>query len=89
MYFVHSHTHTHTHTHTFVQVFFEKLDKASETILFTAIISVIKSRRMRWVKQVAHMVQMKNTWKILIRNLKRRPRHTWDNIKMNYKEIVS
>jgi hypothetical protein len=50
-------------------------------------------RRTRWVRHVAHMGQMKNAYKILVRKpegkrLLKRPRHRWeDNIRTDLKEI--
>jgi hypothetical protein len=45
-------------------------------------------RRMRWVGHVAHMGDMRNMYKILVRKPKgkrphRRPRYTWKNIRMD------
>jgi hypothetical protein len=65
--------------------------------LYTSIniITVIKSRRMRWVGHVACMGEMKNTYKILIREPEgRRPlrkcRHRWeDNIRIDVRVIGS
>jgi hypothetical protein len=57
------------------------------------IIRVIKSRRMRWVGDVACMIQMRNAYKILVvmperKILLRRPRCRWDdNIRMDVREI--
>jgi hypothetical protein len=47
------------------------------------VISVIKSR-MRWVGNVTHMGEMRNAYKILVRNLEgkkpfRRPRHRYED----------
>jgi hypothetical protein len=53
------------------------------------IISMIKSRRMGWVGNVARMGEMRNVYKILIvrsevKGLLGRPRRRWDgNIKLN------
>ena len=57
------------------------------------IIQVIKSRRMRWVGQVACMGEWRGAYRVLVRKLegKRplgRPRYRWDNnIKMDLQEI--
>jgi hypothetical protein len=54
---------------------------------------VIKSRRIRGVEHVAHMLGMRNGYKVSGRKAEgkrplRRPRHRWEgNIKMNCKEI--
>jgi hypothetical protein len=47
------------------------------------IIRVIKSRRIRWMGHVAHMGEMRNVYKILVRKpegkrLLGRPRHIWE-----------
>jgi hypothetical protein len=55
------------------------------------IISMLKSRRMRWVGHVVRMGTKRNAYRILVRRLegKRplgRPRRSWvDNIKMDLK----
>jgi hypothetical protein len=57
------------------------------------IIRVIKSRRMRWVEHVAHMIQMRNGFKSLVRKPKRRrplriPRCGWkDDTQMDLRKI--
>jgi len=57
------------------------------------IISVIKSRRMKWMGHVTHMEEMRNAYNILVGKLKekrplRRPRHRWDNnIRMGLREV--
>jgi hypothetical protein len=57
-----------------------------------SIITMIKSRRMRWTGNVARMGEKMNAYRILVENLegKRplgRPRHRWvDNIKMDLRE---
>jgi hypothetical protein len=57
------------------------------------IIRVIKSRRVRWAGQVAHMLEMWNAYKILIGNkqykrLLGRPGHRWEGrIRMDLREI--
>jgi len=59
------------------------------------IIRVIKSRRMRWMAHVAHIGEMRNSYKILVRKPEekrplgiRRLRHRWqDNIRMDLREI--
>jgi hypothetical protein len=38
----------------------------------TDFVQVIKSRRMRWVGHVGCMGEMRNTYKIVVRNLKER-----------------
>jgi hypothetical protein len=54
---------------------------------------MIKSRRMRWAGNTAHMGEIRSVYEILARKLegKRplgRPRHRWGyNIKMDLKEI--
>jgi hypothetical protein len=54
---------------------------------------VIKSRRMRWVKHVAHMGDKTGTYRALVERPKARrplgrPRHRWeDNIKMDLQEV--
>ena len=53
------------------------------------IIGVIKSRRMRWAGNVAHMGQRRGACRVLVgkpegKKLLGRPRHRWeDNIKMD------
>jgi hypothetical protein len=60
----------------------------------TDIISMIKSKRMRWSVQVACMGEIRNAYKILIekpegkRPLGRSRRRRQENIKMNHKEYV-
>jgi hypothetical protein len=57
------------------------------------IIGVIKSRRMRWSWHVAHMREMRNSYKISVRKPEgkrplKRPRHKCkDNIRLNCREI--
>jgi hypothetical protein len=57
------------------------------------IISMIKSRRMRWVVHVAHMGEMRNACKMVVgkpegRRPCRRSRHRWeDNIRMDLREM--
>jgi hypothetical protein len=54
---------------------------------------MIKSRRMRRVRCVAHMGEGKSVYRVLVGRPKgkrplRKPRHRWeDNIKMNLREI--
>jgi hypothetical protein len=54
---------------------------------------VIKSRRMRWTGYIAHIGQVRNLFKILIRKPKRkrplgRSRHKWEDIiQMDLREI--
>jgi hypothetical protein len=55
-------------------------------------ISMIMSRRTRWVKDVAYMGQKRNAHRILVgkvegKRLIRRQRYRWDNIKMDLTEI--
>jgi hypothetical protein len=56
-------------------------------------ITVNKSRRMRLVRHVTYMVEMRNAYKILVGNHEgkrslRRSRHRWkDNIRMDLREI--
>jgi hypothetical protein len=58
-----------------------------------SIISMIKSRRMRWAGHVAQMGEKRNACRILVGNpdgkrRMRRPRRRWvDNIKMDLREI--
>jgi hypothetical protein len=55
-------------------------------------IQVIRSRRMRWVEQVAQMGEMRNAYNILVgkaegKRLLRRPRHRWEgDIRMELRE---
>jgi hypothetical protein len=57
------------------------------------IVTVIKSRRMRWVGHVAYIVEGRDVWRFLVGRHKwkrplGRPRHRWeDNIKMDLREI--
>jgi hypothetical protein len=57
------------------------------------IIKAVKSRRMRWVKHVTHIGEIRNAYKILVRKHEgkrplRRPSCTWeDNIRMYLREI--
>jgi hypothetical protein len=56
------------------------------------IVKVMKSRRMRWERNVACMVEMRNAYKILIRKPEglrpfKRPRHGWEGIRMDVSEI--
>jgi hypothetical protein len=56
-------------------------------------ITVIKSRIMKWAGHVAHMGEMRNAYKILVRKPEgkrplRRPRDRWeDNIRMDVREV--
>jgi hypothetical protein len=58
-----------------------------------SIITMIKSRRMRWAGQVARKTEKRNAYRILVGNPqgKRtvgRPRRRWvDNIRMDFREI--
>jgi hypothetical protein len=58
-----------------------------------SIIRMIKSRRMRWIRHVAHMTNKRNACRILVgrQDGKRplgRPRYRWeDNVKMGFREI--
>jgi len=60
-------------------------------IIIIIIITVIESRRMRWMVHVRCTEQMKNAYKNLAGNRERKrrfvtPRHKWkDNIKMAFK----
>ena len=55
---------------------------------------VIKSRRMRWAGHVAHMVEERGAYKVLVgkpegKRPLGRPRHRWvDNIRMDLQEWV-
>jgi hypothetical protein len=57
------------------------------------IVRVIKSRRMRWVGHVAHMVEGRGAYRVLVgrpegKRPLGRPRRRWeDNIKMDLREI--
>jgi hypothetical protein len=50
---------------------------------------MIKSKRMRWMRHVAHLGEMRNACKIVVgkpegKRLLRRPRHRWeDSINMD------
>jgi hypothetical protein len=58
-----------------------------------SIIRMIKSRRMRWARHVARMVEKRNAYMILVgkpegKRPLGRPRRRWvDNIKMDLREI--
>jgi hypothetical protein len=55
------------------------------------IVSVIKSRRMRWAGHVARMGEGRGIYRVLVGRPegKRRPRHRWENkIKMDFREIA-
>jgi hypothetical protein len=58
-----------------------------------SIITVIKSRRMRWSGHVARMSEKRNAYRILVgkpegKRPLRRPRRRWvDNIEMDLREI--
>jgi hypothetical protein len=48
--------------------------------LSVVFVKVIKSRRMRWVWHIAHMGEMRNKHRILVRKQEKplgRPRHKW------------
>jgi hypothetical protein len=54
---------------------------------------VIKSRMMIWTGHIAGMGEMKNVYKILVKKPEgrkpfRRQRHSWENIRMDLREIV-
>ena len=56
------------------------------------IVRVIKSRRLRWTGHVARMDEGRSVFKILTgtpagKRPLGRPRHRWDNIRMDLKEI--
>jgi hypothetical protein len=56
------------------------------------IIRVIRSRNMRWAGHVANMGEMRNSYKSLVgkpegRRPHGRPRHRWEDIRMNHREI--
>jgi acyl-coenzyme A synthetase/AMP-(fatty) acid ligase len=57
-----------------------------------SVIRMIKSRRMKWTRHVAHMREKRNAYRILVRKLEettRKTRHRWeDNIKMDLNEVV-
>jgi Txe/YoeB family toxin of Txe-Axe toxin-antitoxin module len=58
-----------------------------------SIVRVMKSRRMRWVRNVAHMVARRGVYRVLAGNPEGkqplgRPRRRWDdNIKMDHQEV--
>jgi len=58
-----------------------------------SIVQVIKSRRMRWLGQVAYMGERRGVYRVLVvkpegRRRLGRPRHRWeDNIKMDCQEV--
>jgi len=62
-------------------------------VVFTKYYRVIKSRSMRWIRQVARIGEKKSAYKILVgkpdgRSLLGRPRHRWeDNIRSGLREI--
>jgi hypothetical protein len=51
------------------------------------IIRVIKSRRNRWAWHVACMGERRGAYKILVGRPLRRPRHTWEDMKMDLQEV--
>ena len=57
------------------------------------IVWVVTSRRMSWVKHVAHMGERRGIYRLLVRKLEAkrplgRPRNRWeDNIKMDLQEV--
>jgi hypothetical protein len=58
----------------------------------SSIIKVIKARRMRWVGHVDPMGEVRGAYNILVGKPSGRrplggPRRTWDNIKMDLREI--
>jgi hypothetical protein len=68
------------------------LQECSLLICFTNISKVIKSRKMRWAGHVARVRQMRNAYKILVGNLKRRSfgryRRRWeDSIRIDRSEM--
>jgi hypothetical protein len=58
-----------------------------------SIIRIIKSKRMRWVRNVARMGKKRNAYMLSVGKLKRkrplgRPRHKWaDNIRMDLGQV--
>jgi len=56
-------------------------------------VRVVKSRRMRWAGNVAHMGENRGVHRVLVgkpegKRLLGRPRHRWeDNIKMDLQEV--
>jgi hypothetical protein len=52
----------------------------------TNIVRVIKSRKMRWAGHVTRMEEMRNAYKILVGNLKRRDR--WEDLGIDGKIIL-
>jgi hypothetical protein len=71
-----------------------KLHSDKLHILYSSrnIIRQIKSRRMRWAGHVACMGQERKLYKVLVGKLERkrpleRPRHRWDGIGMDLREI--
>ena len=59
------------------------------------IFRVIKSRRMMWAGHVAHMMESRGVYRVLVGKPEEerplgRPRHSWEyNIKMNLQEVGS
>jgi hypothetical protein len=57
------------------------------------IVRVIKSRRMRWARHVAHMKEGRGVYRVLVgrpegKRTLGKPRHRWDdNIKMDLREM--
>jgi hypothetical protein len=56
------------------------------------IIRVIKSRRLRWTGHVAHMGERRGAYRALMgkpegRRPLGRPRHRWENIKMDLRKV--
>ena len=72
-----------------------KLHRAELHDLYSSLdsITVIKSRRMRWVGHMVHMGEHRNTYKVLVGRTYRkgphgRQRHTWeDNTKIDIEKI--
>jgi hypothetical protein len=57
------------------------------------LVRVIKWKRIRWASHIARMIEMRNSYKILVgksvgKRLLEGPRYRWeDNIRMNLREI--
>jgi hypothetical protein len=69
------------------------LDQFKGIYLSPSIIRIIKSRRMRWVGQVARMGEKRNAYRLLVgkpegKRQLGRPRRRWvDNIRMDLGEV--
>jgi hypothetical protein len=57
-----------------------------------SVINMITSRRMKWVGQVGRIGEKRNAYRVLVgkpegKELLGRPKHRWENIKMDLREI--